>query len=371
MLAAAPRTRLIVLEKARYPRDKICAGGVGARALRILEQLGVEVDVPRVTLDALALRVGSETLVVREPGLGIVVRRLQFDHAFADVARARGIEVRDGCEVESIAIGEAGVRLMTSTGAIEARAIVGADGVGGIARRALGFPRTTLRAQVIELDTPATAHDLPRDTIVFDFATRALHGYAWDFPTLVDGAELVCRGVYCLHDGRQAIDDTRARTADYLAARGLDVADYKLKRYAEQGLAPDTPIAAPRAILVGEAAGIDIATGEGIAQAIEYGALAGPYLAAALARDDLGFADWRTTIERRHLGKQFRIRLACYRALYGAHRASVERAIPQIASLVKVGIQDFAGLPIGKLALARGAAQFIAAMARDVISRLP
>ena len=42
-----------------------------------------------------------------------------------------------------------------------------ADGVAGITRRATGFARGTLRAQVVELDTEATPHDLPRDTVVF------------------------------------------------------------------------------------------------------------------------------------------------------------------------------------------------------------
>ncbi|MBC7978638.1 MAG: FAD-dependent oxidoreductase, partial [Myxococcales bacterium] len=44
--AAAPRARIVVLEKAHYPRDKICAGGIGGRAFRILDKLGVEVDCP-------------------------------------------------------------------------------------------------------------------------------------------------------------------------------------------------------------------------------------------------------------------------------------------------------------------------------------
>ncbi|HLL22769.1 MAG TPA: FAD-dependent oxidoreductase, partial [Kofleriaceae bacterium] len=46
--AAAPHLRVVVLEKERYPREKICAGGIGARAFRILEKIGVTVDCPRV-----------------------------------------------------------------------------------------------------------------------------------------------------------------------------------------------------------------------------------------------------------------------------------------------------------------------------------
>src|SRR3954462_5487807 len=71
--AAAPAARILVLEKERYPREKICAGGIGARAFRLLERIGVEVACPHVALDAVAMRVAGETVVVREPGCGAVV----------------------------------------------------------------------------------------------------------------------------------------------------------------------------------------------------------------------------------------------------------------------------------------------------------
>src|SRR5688572_21337265 len=89
--AAAPDARVVVLEAERYPREKICAGGIGARAFRLLERIGVEVDCPRVRLDAVAMRVGGETMVVRVPDCGAVVRRIEHDHAFAKIAQARGI----------------------------------------------------------------------------------------------------------------------------------------------------------------------------------------------------------------------------------------------------------------------------------------
>src|SRR3954462_7012973 len=46
--AAPPRARIVVLEKARYPREKICAGGVSGRAFRLLERIGVDAACPRV-----------------------------------------------------------------------------------------------------------------------------------------------------------------------------------------------------------------------------------------------------------------------------------------------------------------------------------
>jgi flavin-dependent dehydrogenase len=317
-----------------------------------------------VTLDAIALRFGGEMIVTREPGLGVVVRRIEFDHALAKQVTARGIEVRDGCGVEQITITDEHVLVTTETGELyRARAIVGADGVSGVVRRQAGFPRGELRAQVVELDTEAVAQDQPRDTVVFDFDRQDLNGYAWDFPTLVNGAPLVCRGAYVLrHLGP---DDARARIGAYLAARGLDAKNYRLKQFAERGFEPGVEISARRVILVGEAAGIDIATGEGIGQAIEYGAVAGPYLARAFAKDKLVFSSWRNTVESHHLGWQMRIRHACYRLFYSRRRATIERMMPRMKSLFPVAVQDFAGVPMSKLAIMRGAGQFLTAYARE------
>jgi len=362
--ASAPALKTIVLEAETYPRDKICAGGIGARAFRILDELDVSVDVPMVRLDAIAIRVGDHEIVTRDPGLGVVVRRIEFDHALAKVAQARGIEVRDGCPVARIDVRPDHVRVETARGDVyRARAIVGADGIAGIVRRATGFPRGELRAQVVELDTEAAPTDLPRDTVVFDFTVKDLHGYTWDFPTLVAGEPLVCRGAYAIHN--LAHDSPKARIARYLAERNLDLRRYRLKQFAERGWAPGAPMSAPRVLLVGEAAGIDIATGEGIGQAIEYGAVAGPYLARAFERDDLGFAGWRAHVGRQHLGRQLWIRHACYRAFYGRRRDTIERIMPKIPSLLRLGVLDFAGRPLSKLALARGAGQFLAALIHE------
>ncbi|HEU4616113.1 MAG TPA: NAD(P)/FAD-dependent oxidoreductase, partial [Kofleriaceae bacterium] len=362
--ALAPSLNVVVLEAKAYPREKICAGGLGARGLRVLEKLGVEVDCPMVPLDAVALRVAGQQVIARVPGCGVVVRRVEFDHALARQALARGIDVRDATPVTAIDIQDDHVRVETEAGdVLRARAIVGADGVGGITRRLAGFPRGTLRAQVVELDTEASALDLPRDTVVFDFEAHDLRGYAWDFPTLVGGRELVCRGTYVIHN--LGHDSPRARIDAYLRERGLRLADYKLKQFAERGFEPGAEIARPRVLLAGEAAGIDIATGEGIAQAIEYGALAGEYLARAFERDNLLFSTWRQFVDGRHVGRQLRIRHLCYRAFYGRHRPTVERVMPKLEALFRVGVQDFAGLPLSKLAIAQGAMKFLGALARE------
>jgi flavin-dependent dehydrogenase len=362
--ALAPRLRVAVLEAKAYPREKICAGGIGARAFAILDKLGVDVQCPMVKLDAVAMRLGGELVVAHVPNCGVVVRRVEFDHALAKQALARGIDVRDATPVASIQVHDDHVHVETEAGErFRARAIVGADGVAGITRRMTGFPRGELRAQVCELDTEGVSVDSPRDTVVFDFENLDHNGYCWDFPTLVGGKELMCRGAYVIHT--MGHDSPKARMDQYLRDRGLRLADYKLKQFAERGFEPGAEMSKPRVLLVGEAAGIDIATGEGIGQAIEYGMLAGGYLADALAHDKLLFSTWTQTVMRRHLGKQLRIRHLCYRVFYGRHRPRLARMMPKLDMWFRVGVQDFAGVPLSKLALAHGAAIFLGQLARE------
>src|SRR5262249_41222668 len=157
------------------------------------------------------------------------------------------------------AVDDHGVAVETDTGdRYRARVVVGADGVGGVVRAQAGVARGHLRAPVVELDTEAAGGDLPRGTVVVAFAGPDPNGYAGGLPTLVDGEPLVCRGAYVIRN--LGADDPQPRVAAYLARRGLDPARYKLKRFAERGFEPGAAIAKPRVLLVGEAAGIDIAT---------------------------------------------------------------------------------------------------------------
>ena len=58
--------RVVVLEKETYPRDKFCAGGIGARADHLLATIGVVVDVPSVPIDGASLKLKNGTVCVRE-----------------------------------------------------------------------------------------------------------------------------------------------------------------------------------------------------------------------------------------------------------------------------------------------------------------
>ena len=92
-------SRMVVLEKEPYPREKPCAGGLAGRADRALAGIGVEVDVPSEWATGMSVALPEGSFFRREPRgrrVGRVVRRVEFDHRLAERARARGIAVRDG-----------------------------------------------------------------------------------------------------------------------------------------------------------------------------------------------------------------------------------------------------------------------------------
>lgn len=364
------RGRVVVLEKERYPRDKYCAGGIGARADQLLARIGVVVDVPSVAIDNMSLDLAGGRVAARDRAIGRVVRRIEFDHELARIAARNGALVRDGARVTGFRVASDGVVVESTAGTWRAQVLVGADGVGSYVRRALGLSLGSLRAQVVELDTEAVPGDPDRRTLHFDASDHALTGYAWDFPTIVDGKPLVCRGVYQLKTAwneraRVASGASEPRDIDVLdvlrnrlAARGLDIARYRIKRYAERGFEPHVPYAARRVMLVGEAAGIDGLTGEGIAQAIAYGAFAGPYLAEKLERRDFSFDDFTDRVARSPVGFELRVRGRTIPYYFGRHRALIERFVLSTPDFFAMGLEHFAGRKLSRIRLAKSALGF-------------
>ncbi|HEU4536701.1 MAG TPA: FAD-dependent monooxygenase [Polyangiaceae bacterium] len=352
--APALAARTLVVERERYPREKVCAGAVGARAERALEAIGVRVDVPHARFDGALVTTGCGRVEARVGAVGRVVRRVEYDARLAEAARARGAAIAEGVAVTGLEADPEGVTLRTTAGPLRARAVVGADGVGSFVRRALGLRAARWRAQVVETDTEADARDLDRSLLHFDLSDHSLSGYAWHFPTVVDGRPLVCRGVYrlILPGERAGEGDVGERLDALLAARGLEPAGHAQKRFAERGFHPHEPVARGRTLLVGEAAGIDPVSGEGIAQAILYGRAAASYLADRLASPG-PFDDWAPYLRRTPLGRDLYVRHAIGRRLFGPARASYERALCEVPGLADLALRYFGGLAIERPALAR------------------
>ena len=281
--------RIVIVDKARFPRDKPCAGAISQLGVDAFAKIGVAVKVPFVAMRG--VRVLTEGAVGETfSAAGIIIRRTEYDAQLLADARAEGVVVREGETVRAIEReGAGGFRLTTGAGTVRARLVAACDGAGSTTRRLLGLGEPGRKGHLYVLETAPRSCDAgpSRGLIDFDLSVvdEGLPGYYWDFPTLIDGVPQVSRGIYHVNlerTGQRKGLDVKGALARSLARRGVDIAQVKPRPFSTRPFGPTSAMAPHGVVLVGEAAGIDQTTGEGIAQAIVMGAIAARHLTRAL-----------------------------------------------------------------------------------------
>src|SRR3954467_8851435 len=96
LAARAPGAKLLVLDKARFPREKPCGGGLTGRARLALDELGLAVRVPAVSCGMGRIVYGDQDRRVRLGRPVDVIRRADFDADLVAQARERGVQVVEG-----------------------------------------------------------------------------------------------------------------------------------------------------------------------------------------------------------------------------------------------------------------------------------
>jgi flavin-dependent dehydrogenase len=304
--------RILILEKARYPRPKLCAGGLVMDAEVLLQRLGLDVcEVPHVDVDRIRFDFEAKGLSIRVPRRHAlrVIRRDEFDYWLAKKAGIRGVEIREGITVKGVFPGQEGVLVKTDQGDFHAQVVVGADGSNGITRRCL-FPNASLHtARVLEVITPSLksseGSERPSDAY-FDFSPvpENIAGYIWDFPTQIRGEVMRCRGIYDTNiladEGRPPLKE---RLAKEMARFGFDLNHYEIKGHPIRWFSPENQMSMRRVLLVGDAAGADPLLGEGISIALGYGALAAREIGEAFAKNSFSFENYKSRVLKSPLGK--------------------------------------------------------------------
>lgn len=351
---AALRGRLLLLDKAVHPRDKVCAGGLIPHTLDCLRDLNVPLDVPHVRAERARVHVPPDRTVSRDDHVCVVVRRNAFDHLLLRTAAARGAAVRQDEKVVGLVREPDAVCVVTERGRYRARVVVGADGSGSRVRRALvgPTPRPVGKALMCDVPVADTLWDgFARRRADFDFrpVRFGLRGYLWAFPCTIGGTPHVNVGAYSL--GTDARSDARAKTAlnawlERTVVRRLDgsTAALRLRAFPICGYAATRPLAAPRVVLVGDAAGAEPLMGEGISFAFEYGAFAAAAVHGALRSGDVSFAAYTHDLARAWFGKKLaRLGLAT-RLFYGPTSRAWFALAARSERLQSIGLKWYNGV---------------------------
>jgi geranylgeranyl reductase family protein len=291
--------RVLLVDKARFPRDKPCGGGLTGRALRHLP-CGVDPVVERV-VDRMVVRARYRTTIDRTSARPLIAmtQRRRLDLHLAEQAAAAGADFRDAAPVSGVEVGESGVTAGVGPSRVHASFLVGADGANGVVARAAGLGDGIVRGVALEGNAPWSALDEGR------YATGAWvelgvvpGGYGWVFPK-GDHANVGVGG--WMQEGPRLREHLDRLASKHGVDRALltDVRGHRLPMR-ELG----APAARGRVLLVGDAAGlVDPLSGDGMYEAFVSARLAaeailadrpGEYEAAlSAALDRHAAASWK------------------------------------------------------------------------------
>jgi len=270
---AAPHLSVVLVDAARFPRDKPCAGAITGGGLRELERAGLALRVPHAVVSHARLRALGREARVELPRPAAVVRRVELDDDLVQQARDAGATVVEGAALQALQED----RARTGAGEISFGALVCADGAAGPSRRLLGLDPGR-HALLREARVPGA----PQWDLLFDL-DAGVPGYAWRFPApALAGAMAETVGVYA-HERTAGLGPALAA---WLGREGLPAPEPV--RWPIRLHAPGAPVGKDlgkaQALLAGEALGVDPLTGEGIRYALWSGRVAERLAAGALAR---------------------------------------------------------------------------------------
>lgn len=313
--------RVVIVDRARFPRNKPCGGAISMRALRRFPHLAdavARIDTHYVSRLHLESPGGGHVLLASPAPAALMIRRIAFDNLLLALAREAGAEVIEGTEIAGAHETTAAVVLRARDGRqFEAPLVIAADGVNSVLARRLGLNRAwPPRRVAIDMmeETPDEAlRSTDPSTLWVAYGYGGSEGYAYVFPK----AAHVNVGVgYVLECFRSSIDappyDVQRAFIDTLRARGV-LAGASSRAHFTPFL---IPVGGPlrktmtaRVLCAGDAGGfVNGITAEGIYYAMVAGDLAAQAIAAGtpaayerLWRREIGAELRDAVLVQRHL----------------------------------------------------------------------
>jgi len=326
--AARRGARVVLLDRAAFPRPKVCGCCLGVAALEALRAAGLG-DLPAQCgarpLEHMDVRAGGRRAQIRIPR-GAVVSRRVFDTALLDSAIDAGAEFIDRCPVTHSScdgdVRRVTARRDTHEATLTARIVVLA---GGLRARPAPPPRRARRVGVAGT-LAADGSDIEPGVVGMACGNTGYVGWVrLEDDRVRVAAALDPRAIRRARGVAGAVRDVLATSHD---GRADSLAEHLAEPLAEHvsgirwwGTPPlagaGGPVAAERLLLVGDAAGyVEPFTGEGIGWALVSGRAVAPIAVAAAGHawtEGWGNA-WRTT-HRRLLAPRHRACTLVTRAL--------------------------------------------------------
>jgi geranylgeranyl reductase family protein len=280
---------VLVIDRARFPRDKVCAGWVTPGVFRLLELDSDEYRATGLTIQSITgfrtSILGAPSLETRYPrAVSYAIRRCEFDNFLLRRSKARVLEQTPLASLERR--GDAWI----ANNNIEARVVIGAGGHFCPVARHMRGEHDLVQAVVakeaefkIEDDESEVDGEMPEL-----FFCRDLEGYAW----------CVRKGGYLnIGIGRRDKGDFNEHVDGFIGflertrrATRASAVRWHGHAYLASGTGP-RPLTGDGMMVVGDAAGLAYPeSGEGIRPAVESGRLAAETLVAGggrIGRDDL------------------------------------------------------------------------------------
>jgi geranylgeranyl reductase family protein len=318
------------IDRAAFPREKVCGDGLTPRSVGAIERMGVDTSDPGFER-VIGLRVHSKDVTIdlpwpeleTWPDYGLVMPRLGFDHLLLERAKKAGARVLELTEARSPLIRAGWVVGAETVPAddpshepteIHARFTIAADGAASRFAAHAGVRRDETRPLGIAARRYYRAPNLggPWFESWLDLWERdmLLPGYGWLFP-MADGRVNLGAGLLSTFRNFKDVSATRlfAAFARMLPEdRGIseETADGRMLSGPLPMSMNRTPQATPGMLVVGDAAGaVNPMNGEGIAYAIETAELAAELVHEALVKDRPGLVMTYPHALRERYGRYF------------------------------------------------------------------
>lgn len=277
-LLARSGRRVALLDAQRFPRDKVCGGGLSRKAIALLD-----FDIGRIVhrwISGAFLTFQNRAAIIKDVprAAGCTVLRDEFDQALLTRACAAGAHFFGDTKFVDLHSHGERVTARTSRGDFTGSRLFAADGVGSAVRTKAFGRRLVSYVPALEALVAATdtALDSFSDRAVFDFG-GVPRGYGWIFPK----RDHLNVGIYSPFGGiasRRHLMEFIDRYPELRRHRGIEYRGYAIPLHNKAGIFERGPV-----LLLGDAAGLaESIFGEGIYFALKSAALAAQ---SELARD--------------------------------------------------------------------------------------